>query len=34
LIEYEDEDPRIGEIFAADLKKKGIPLDMPPSRSR
>ncbi|MBI4528898.1 MAG: hypothetical protein HY695_34305 [Deltaproteobacteria bacterium] len=29
LIEYEDEDPEIGRIYAAELKKRGIPLDMP-----
>lgn len=34
LIEYEDEDPNIREIYAAGLKEKRIPLDMPPIRRR
>jgi mannose-6-phosphate isomerase-like protein (cupin superfamily) len=33
LIEYEDEDPEIRRIYEAELKKKGISLDMPAQRS-
>jgi len=30
LIEYEDEDPEIRRTYQAELKKRGIPFDMPP----
>lgn len=32
LIEYEDEDPEIRRLYEAEIKKRGIALDMPPVR--
>lgn len=34
LIEYEDEDPEIRRTYEAELKKRGVPLDMPPVAAR